>query len=210
MPALEVFDEDRPEAAHEYEAIDFVDRDFTGQDAIDARFLACRLERCSFDGLVLRRSRFVGTLLDEVRAATIDFTDSTWRDSLISGGRLGAVLLVGAAWGGVRVRGSKLDFVNLAGGRLEDVIFERCEIGSLDLRGARLRSVSFINCSVHELNVAEATLSRVDLSGARLQTVIGVDNLRGAIISQEQLLDLAPLLAAQLGLEVRSSEPGSE
>ena len=55
--------------------------------------------------------------------------------------------------------------------------------------------------------MAEATLSKVDLSGARLQTVIGVDNLRGAIISQEQLLDLAPLLAAQLGLEVRHSEP---
>jgi hypothetical protein len=47
----------------------------------------------------------------------------------------------------------------------------------------------------------------VDLSGARLQTVIGVDNLRGAIVSPEQVVDLAALLAVQLGLEVRRSEP---
>lgn len=207
LPALDPFDGDDLEAGHDYEAIEFVDRDFTGQDAIDARFLACRLERCLLDGLSMRRARFVGSLLDEVRGASIDFTDSTWRDSLISGGRLGAVVLVSAAWDGVRVRGSKLDFVNLAGGQVEDVIFERCEIGSLDLRGARLRSVSFVDCSLNELNVSEATLSKVDLSGARLHTVIGVDNLRGAKISHEQLIDLAPLLAAQLGLEVRPSEP---
>ena len=35
------------------------------------------------------------------------------------------------------------------------------------------------------------------------EPLIAVDNLRGAIISHAQLLDLAPLLAEQLGLEVR-------
>jgi hypothetical protein len=32
---------------------------------------------------------------------------------------------------------------------------------------------------------------------------VGVESLRGAIISHDQLVDLAPLLASQLGLEVR-------
>jgi len=57
------------------------------------------------------------------------------------------------------------------------------------------------------LNVAEATLSKVDLSGARLKTLVGVESLRGAIIGRDQLLDLAPLLAAQLGVEVREDDP---
>jgi hypothetical protein len=43
----------------------------------------------------------------------------------------------------------------------------------------------------------------VDLSGARLRTLVGIESLRGAIIGYSQLVDLAPLLAAQLGLEVR-------
>ena len=210
LPDLTVFDGDRLEARDEYEAIDFADLDLGGQDAGDARFLDCRIQRCSLDGLSLRRARFSGSLLDEVHGATVDLSDSSWRESRLAGSRLGAVTLIGATWAGVRVHASKLGFMNLAGAQLEDVVFERCEIGSLDVRGARLRSVSFVDCSLNELNVAEATLSRVDLSGARLHTVIGVDNLRGAIVSQEQLIDLAPLLAAQLGMEVRRSEPGHE
>ena len=69
--------------------------------------------------------------------------------------------------------------------------------------GAELRSVTFIDSRVDELNVAGSTLSAVDLSGARLRTLVGTESLRGAIIGQSQLIDLAPLLAAQLGLEVR-------
>jgi uncharacterized protein YjbI with pentapeptide repeats len=111
--------------------------------------------------------------------------------------------LPGATWTGIRVRGVKLGFVNLAGARLQDVVFEECEIGSLDARAAQLRSVAFVDCTVQELNVTEATLSKVDLSGARLHALVGVESLRGAIVSHEQLLDLAPLLAAQLGVEVR-------
>jgi hypothetical protein len=58
-----------------------------------------------------------------------------------------------------------------------------------------------------ELNVTGATLSRVDLSGVRLRSLIGVESLRGAIVSRRQLLDLAPVLAAQLGLEILPDPP---
>jgi uncharacterized protein YjbI with pentapeptide repeats len=121
----------------------------------------------------------------------------------MSGGRLGAMTLPGATWTGIRLEGIKLGFVNLAGAQLEDVVFEECEIGSLDARSAQLRSVAFVECTVGELNMAEATLSKLDLSGARLRALVGIESLRGAIVSHEQLIDLAPLLAAQLGVEVR-------
>ena len=203
LPHLADFDADRLEIGRDYDAIAFADRDFTGQDASDARFLECRLERCCLEGLSMRRARLVDCLLADVHGASVDFTDSTWRDSQMTGGRLGAMTLPGATWTAIRVRGVKLGFVNLAGARLQDVVFEECEIGSLDARAAQLRSVAFVDCTVQELNVTEATLSKVDLSGARLHALVGVESLRGAIVSHEQLLDLAPLLAAQLGVEVR-------
>jgi uncharacterized protein YjbI with pentapeptide repeats len=120
----------------------------------------------------------------------------------MTGGRLGAINLAGAIWKDVRVKGVKLGFVNFAGARLEDVVFEGCEIGGLDAMAARLRSVTLVDCTVQELNVAEATLLKVDLSGARLKSLVGIENLRGAIISHAQMVDLAPLLAAQLGVVV--------
>jgi uncharacterized protein YjbI with pentapeptide repeats len=163
--------------------------------------------RCGLDGTSLRRARIAESLLSDLHAATLDFADSTWRDALLIGGRLGAVTLVGATWTGIRVRGSHLGFVNLSGAHLQDVTFEGCEVDSLDLRGAELTSVVFVDCRIDELDVAGATLEAVDLSGAHLRTLVGVESLRGAIIGQQQLVDLAPLLAAQLGLAVKPDPP---
>jgi uncharacterized protein YjbI with pentapeptide repeats len=203
LPRLTDFDADRLEMDRDYDAIVFAERDFTNQDASDARFLECRLERCCIEGLTLRRARIVDCQLADLYGASVDFSDSTWRDSHMTGGRLGAMTLPGATLTGVRLQGIKLGFANLAGARLEDVVFEECEIGSLDARSAQLRSVAFVDCAVGELNVAEATLAKLDLSGARLRTLVGIESLRGAIVSHEQLIDLAPLLAAQLGVEIR-------
>ena len=43
----------------------------------------------------------------------------------------------------------------------------------------------------------------MDLTGARVAAVRGVEGLRGALVAPDQLLDLAPLLAAHLGIRVR-------
>jgi len=207
LPDLTPFDGERLAAGGDHAAVDFVDLDLAGQDAPDSRFLECRLQRCGLDGASLRRARIAESLISDIHAATVDFADSTWRDSQVSGGRLGAVTLVGATWTDIRVRGSHFGFINLAGAHLQDVIFEGCEVGSLDVRGAELRSVTFEDCRVDELDVAGATLSKVDLSGAALRTLVGVESLRGAIISHQQLVDLAPLLAAQIGIDVDPDPP---
>jgi uncharacterized protein YjbI with pentapeptide repeats len=207
LPDLTRFDGDSLQAHGEYVATDFVDLDLGGQDAGDARFLECRLTRCGLDGTSLRRARILESLLADLHATTVDLADSTWRDCHVTGGRLGAVDMVGATWTGIRIRDCHLGFLNLAGAELEDVTFERCAIGTLDLRTATLDTVRFVDTSLDELNVSGATLTSVDLSGAWLRSLVGVESLKGAIVSHTQLVDLAPLLAAQLGLEVRRDGP---
>lgn len=203
LPELKPFGSDRLEARSDHDAVDFVDLDLSGRDASDVRFLQCRLLRCSLDGVSLRRARVVGSLLADANATSLDLSDSTWREAEISGGRLGAVSLAGASLTGVRVRGGRYGFMNLSGAHLQDVVFEGCEIGSLSARSAQLRRVTFVDSTVDELDIAGATLTEVDLSGARLRSLIGIESLRGAIIGESQLQDLAPLLAEQLGLQIR-------
>jgi uncharacterized protein YjbI with pentapeptide repeats len=55
---------------------------------------------------------------------------------------------------------------------------------------------------VQRLDVTRATLSRVDLRGADLSGLDGLAHLRGAVISGDQLLELAPALAEHLGIDV--------
>jgi hypothetical protein len=78
------------------------------------------------------------------------------------------------------------------------VVFEGCEIDGLDLRG--LLGLSFIDSRVDKLlGRLRSRWWPVRLAAAPSS----VSSLRGAIIGHSQLVDLAPLLAAQLGLEVR-------
>jgi len=66
-----------------------------------------------------------------------------------------------------------------------------------------IRDQVLVGGGVEELAVSGARLTDFDLSGARLSSIRGIESLRGATISAAQMLDLAPLLAAHLGLEVR-------
>ena len=205
LPPLTPFSGRSLQAHGDYEATDFVDLELAGQAADDAAFLACRFERCDLDGLSMRRARLAECLLADVHAVAIDAAESDWRDSLVTGPRLGAMTASGAIWSTVRVRGGKLNFVDLTTARLTDVVFEACEIGGLDLTDAELRFVRFVGCSIDELTVAGARLTEVDLSGATLRAIRGIEGLRGATVSPGQLVDLAPLLADHVGLTVRSA-----
>ena len=197
-----------PLAPHgDYDAVSFTDLDLSGQSANNARLLDCAFLRCRADGVLLRRTRFVETLVADLQAATVDLTESVWRDSLVTGGRIGAAAASSAKLARVRFRGLKLDFLNLRGATLQDVVFQDCLLGEVDVTDAGLTDVDFGGSRVDSLTVRNATLARVDLSGATLQTLSGVDHLRGAIVSAAQLLDLAPLLADHLGIVVRDDQP---
>ena len=207
LPELTVFDGAALEADGDYVAVDFLGLDLADADAPDSRFLECRLERCRLDGASLRRARIAESFLNELHATTVDLADSTWRDTQVRGGRFGALSAVAATWTDVRITGTHVGFMNLAGAHLQDVVFDGCEFGTLDAREAELDSVTFVDCTIDELNVAGARLTKVDLAGASLRTLVGIDSLKGAIVSREQLLDLAPVLAAALGIDVRDDPP---
>ena len=207
---MQPFAGDRLAPDTDHDRVAFIDLDLAGQDASDSSFLECRLERCAVDGLVLRRARIAESAIVDVHGVSLDLADSTWRDTELSGGRLGALTLAGATLTGVRIRGAKLGFASVTGGHLDDVTFEGCEIDSLDARIAQLRTVRFAGCTVGELDVTGATIAKVDLAGARLRSLIGVESLRGAILGHRQLLDLAPLLAAELGIDVRPDPSGAD
>lgn len=67
--------------------------------------------------------------------------------------------------------------------------------------------MSFHNCDLSEAQFYEAKLNNVDFSGARLDGIkIGALDLKGAIIYQQQAIEMAEQLANLLGLIVRRSK----
>lgn len=203
LPPLGEFDATGLAPRGDHEAVDFADLDLGGQDAAGSTFLGCRFVRCVLDGLSLSRARVAECLLDDIRAVDLDLSDGTWRDSLVTGARFGAVRAPGATWDDVRLRASRANLLDFRGARLTGVVLEDCAIDELDLGGATAVGVRLRGCTVDRLILDEARLADVDLSGARIGTVHGIEGLRGATLDMGQVLELAPVMAVHLGVNVR-------
>lgn len=175
-------------------------------DADEARFLDCRFSDCQFGSFRLRRSTLSGCVLEDVRAPVLDAADSTWREVVLRGSRLGAFIAPGVDLLRMTVHGGRLDYVNLRGADLTQVQFLDCRIAELDVGSAQLAQVRFRGCQLDRLVLTAATLSDVDLRGAQLAAVDGVDRLAGVVLTPEQLVQVAPALAASLSIRVADLE----
>ena len=174
--------------------------DLSGQDAANARFLECTLQRCDLSELRAPRARFSDTGLYAVHGAGVDLSETSWRDCFVTGARLGAVQLHGAELSRVRFEGCKIEFLNLRGTVLRDVSFIDCQLTEPDMSEAALTSVTFDGSRLVSPEFSRARMDSVDLTGAELVAPRGLSSLKGASISRLQLIDLAPAFAAELGI----------
>ena len=178
--------------------------DLSGSSAPNTHFLECTFQRCDLSELRAPRARFADTGLYAVHGAGVDLAESTWLDCVVQGARLGAVQLHGAQLRRVRFEGCKIEFLNLRAATLADCAFVDCQLVEPDLSEAVLEKVDFDGSRLVAPEFGRARMKDVDLSGADLAGPKGLAGLRGATVSQLQLLDLAPALAAELGIRVAS------
>ncbi|HEY8589972.1 MAG TPA: pentapeptide repeat-containing protein [Naasia sp.] len=150
----------------------------------------------------LSDSRFADSRLVRFRAPVLRAPGSEWRDVLIEDSRIGSAELREASLRSVRFVRCKLGYVGLRGATLMDVVVEDCIIDEFDLGGAEATRVAFRGSSATTLDVTSSRLRAVDLRGLEMTSLRGLPGLRGARVSGDQLMQLAPLLAAEQGITV--------
>jgi uncharacterized protein YjbI with pentapeptide repeats len=194
---LEMFEAGRFEGV-DYAPLAVEDWNLDGGDTIDGcRFTGTTVGSWSARGAHIVESVFSGADITVASAARSGLRDIVIRDS-----RFGSVEAYDASWRGIRFTRCKLGFVNLRGAELLDVAFVDCTIDDIDLMGSKARRVAFDGCRVRSLNATGAALADVDLRGAIVDAVTGLEGLRGATISLEQLQLMAPALADLAGIRV--------
>jgi uncharacterized protein YjbI with pentapeptide repeats len=171
-------------------------------NADEASFLDCRFSDVDADEGLLRRARLRSCCLDRLRLSSLDAASSGWTSVVVTGSRIGALVATAAELTRVTFRECRLDYLNLRGAQMQQVQFVDCRVGELDLATAALTDVRLLGCAVGRLALAGATLQRADLRDADLGAVDGIDGLSGAVISQAQLVRIAPALAEHLGIRV--------
>jgi uncharacterized protein YjbI with pentapeptide repeats len=170
------------------------------------RLVECGLRSGTITGGDLGASVWRGSRLEGVRVVGTGLARSQWTDVELSGCALSGCELYGARLLRVRFADCVLDSVNLRGSVLHEVTFADCQVRDLDVGSAQLGDVRWVGSRIQRLDLSQAKLSRVDLRGADVDIARGLDRLQGAIVDYGQLYDLAPALAAQLGLTVRGRD----
>ena len=181
----------------------FADVDATGQDLTGARFEECELSAVRLDDARLTAVRLIDCRLENLDVAVLLAARPTWRGVQLRGSRIGSAELYDGEWSSVSVTDCRLGYLNFRHAKLNEVRFSGCRITELDLSGASLTQVVLTECEIETLTLTGARLKDVDLRGARLREIAGLAALSGATIDETQLVQLAPLLAAEAGIAVR-------
>jgi uncharacterized protein YjbI with pentapeptide repeats len=169
-----------------------------------------RIARSRLDGARLADTRMRSLRLIDVVVAGADISNADWTGAQLQRVRFERCRLTGFVGASLQaenvlLRDCKLDLANLRRATFRRVAFEDCVLDDADLAGASLREVRFAGCRLARVAIDDARLAAVDLRGSELAPEGDVHALRGAIVDSVQLVELGPLLAHGLGIEVRDA-----
>ena len=205
MTWLTDFDGTEPEAFATYDGVAFDGLAFEDLAAGNLTLLECWLGHTSFERCELDRGAVSESLFEDVRLVATGLSESRWRELAVRECVLAGVDLAASELRRVTVTGGKWEGVNLRGATLRDTVFEDCVLTDLDLVGATLDKCAFRGCRITGLDLTDARLAATDFRTSELDVRRGHLGLAGATVDLSQLMALAPGLAAQVGIDVRTS-----
>jgi uncharacterized protein YjbI with pentapeptide repeats len=96
----------------------------------------------------------------------------------------------------------RVDLAAFTGATLERVTFEACRMTQSDLQEVAGESVRLRACDLSECDLTSARFKRSELRRCELDGLRGIERLRGVGVAWEDLVGLAPALAAALGIRL--------
>ncbi|MER7003536.1 pentapeptide repeat-containing protein [Dactylosporangium sp. NPDC000555] len=175
-----------------------------GGEATNVKFIESALTGVALADVGLERARFSDVWLSRNRWLGVRLVETEWLDVSMLDSSLAGVQAYGSRLRRVVFQRCKIDTLNLRGAALFDVVFEDCELNELDCAGASLSNVTFPGTAIRNARLSQIKCKNVDLRGAReLDVADGAESLRGAIVDERQLIELAPAFASALGIVVK-------
>lgn len=175
--------------------------DATG-DLAFFEFHGLELERCVLAGLSARKARFY-----DCTFVGCDFSNATLLEAYFSRSRfvdckLEGAQLAQAQFKSCTLSGCQCRYVNLGEATLEGVTLVDCDLSEAFLSALRLRRrTRLTRCDLMRADLFRTPLKGLDLTTCNIAGIaVGErrDELRGAIISAEQAVDVAALLGLRI------------
>jgi uncharacterized protein YjbI with pentapeptide repeats len=186
-----------------------------GEPIAESRLVGADFSGLKLVGLTAKNSIFEGVCLSacvipsprfqDVRLVKCDLSNAVLRGFEARRIELIDCRLIGMAaiecrWQDVLVENCDGRYVQLNDGRLRNCEFRASDFSEADFRGTDLEGTSFAQVLLRRADLSHSKLRNADLRGAEIDGILaGPEEVRGAIVTAEQAMDLARLL----GLVIR-------
>jgi uncharacterized protein YjbI with pentapeptide repeats len=180
-----------------------VTADLSGISAAGGRIARSRLAGARLAGSRLRSLRLIDVAVADADLSNADWTGAQLQRVVFERCRMTGFVGASLQAEHVVLRDCKLDLANLRRATFRRATFEGCVLDDADLAAATVRDTRFAGCRMRRLGIDDARLAGADFRGSDLAPEGDVAALRGAVIDALQLVELGPLLARGLGIEVR-------
>lgn len=155
------------------------------------------------DAVDLTGGTVVDVDLPGVRIASLKMRDAGVRRVRIRGGRIGTLDLSQASVAELELREVRIDYLNLGAAKITDLEVTGCTIRTIDLPQAELTRVRFADTSSDEVDTRGMRAKDLDLRGLDALSYLDALSLRGATLTSFQVQQLAPVIAAGIGIQVK-------
>mgnify|MGYP005852902427 CR=1 FL=1 len=181
------------------------------------------IQDCSIDTIAAESVEFIEVIFRNVRFEQVSISKMYLRDVIFEKCDLSNVQFEEATLQRVVFENCQMTGINLSDGRLENVSFLQCNLQfamfgynkqklvayqdcllkQTDMYENVLNKVKFETCELTGINFSHTALNGIDLSNSVFdQMTVGINNLKGCIVNQEQ----AQALSLLLGLVVKENE----
>ena len=165
------------------------------------------LEQCvvsaDSDTIDLTGATILDVDVSGIRAASVKLRNAGIRRLRISGGRIGTLDLSTTRIDELELRDLRIDYLSLGGAKANDISVVGSTIKALDMPQAELTRVAFENCRSDEVDTQGMRAAHVDLRGLDADAFMDTNSLRGTTLTTFQMQQLAPTIAAGLGIQIR-------
>lgn len=155
------------------------------------------------DAVDLTGASVVDVDMSGVRIASLRMRDAGVRRVRINGGRIGTLDLSEAHVSELDLRDVRIDYLNLGAAKVTDLEITGCAIRTIDMPRAELTRVRFTSTSSDEVDSRGTRAKDLDLRGLDALGYLDANSLRGATLTSFQVQQLAPVLAAGIGILVK-------
>jgi len=175
--------------------------DFTGVARLQVD--GSKLVGTLLTGLVLDKFELTDSLGTKLEAAALRTHKANLLRVMLTDSRLTGAEFAEAHIEDCTFKNVKFDEAGFRFASFKRVRFEDCMLRQADFSSAKFEQVIFTGCDLDSTNFMSAHCKDLDVTTEDLTTVKSILGLKGATISEVQLMQLAPLLAAELGFHIQ-------